>query len=68
MGKMRVSPLVKVLICNLAIPIVEVIINRIESKVKDTPNEYDDIGLDVVRQVLLFVKVYLCEDSDEDDV
>lgn len=56
----KINPLTRLLICNLGLPIAKVIVSRIENEVKKSPNPYDDIAIDVVKQVLQFVEMYIC--------
>ena len=48
-------------LCRLVIPVLRVIINRIENEVKQSPNPYDDLAMDIVKTVIQFIEEYLCK-------
>lgn len=40
---------------------MKTILNRVEQEVKESPNPYDDLALDIAKTVIQFIEEFVCK-------
>ena len=54
------NPKVRFVLCQVVIPVAKVLISQLEDEVRESPNPYDDVALEVARVLIRFAEENLC--------
>lgn len=58
---MELSPKMRFILCRFVLPVMKTILNRVEQEVKESPNPYDDLALDIAKTVIQFIEEFVCK-------